>query len=169
MKIIKTADKSTRENKNFRIEIDKERVQKAYDEAGFFMMLSNRELPPVQMIGIGRQRDSAEKAFRRFKTHFDLSRTYSHKNDTYTGKMFVAFLSLVMLSAFAWYVRPILRGTSSATTSTLIAELRRYKMLKKPDGSWMPAYALNRQQKEVLEYLNVAPETLEEKVRAVRL
>ena len=169
LKIIKTADKSTRENKNFRIEIDKERVQKAYDEAGFFMMLSNRELPPVQMIGIGRQRDSAEKAFRRFKTHFDLSRTYSHKNDTYTGKMFVAFLSLVMLSAFAWYVRPILRGTSSATTSTLIAELRRYKMLKKPDGSWMPAYALNRQQKEVLEYLNVAPETLEEKVRGVRL
>lgn len=169
LKVIKTTDKSTREERNFKIEIDKERVQKAYDEAGFFMMLSNRELPPVQMIGIGRQRDSAEKAFRRFKTHFELARTYSHKNDTYTGKMFVAFLSLVMLSAFAWYTRPILRGTSSATTSTLIAELRRYKMMKKPDGTWMPAYALNRQQKDVLACLNVAPETLDAKVRAVRL
>ena len=169
LKIIKTADKSTRETKNFRIEVDTERVQKAYDDAGFFMMLSNRDLPPVQMIGIGRQRDSAEKAFRRFKTHFELARTYSHKNDTYTGKMFVAFLSLVMLSAFAWYTRPILRGTSSATASTLIAELRRYKMLKKPDGTWMPAYALNRQQKDVLTCLNVLPESLEAMVRNVRL
>ena len=169
LKITKTADKAKRGERNFSIEIDAQRIQKIYEEAGFFMMLSNRDLPPVSMIGIGRGRDQAEKAFRRFKTHFNLSRSYSHNQATYTGKMFVAFLSLLMLSAFAWFCRPILQGKTSATTPSLIAELRRYKMVKKPDGSWMPAYALNRQQKDIFDLLKVSQGDLEKQIRELHL
>lgn len=169
LKITKTTDKAKKGEPNFTVDVDNERTQKIYDEAGFFMMLSNRDLPPVSMIGIGRGRDQAEKAFRRFKTHFNLSRSYSHNQATYTGKMFVAFLGLLMLSAFAWFCRPILQGKSSATVPSLIAELHRYKMIKKPDGTWMPAYALNRQQKDIFDLLDVSQKNLEKQIRGLRL
>lgn len=167
--ITKKNEKVKRGEMNFNIDIDNKRVQDVYDRAGFFMMLSNRELPPFEIIGIGRHRDVAEKAFRHFKSHFNLKRTYSHNNDTYTGKMFVAFLGLVMLQSFSWFCRPILRGKSSATTATLISELHRYKMLKKSDGKWMPAYALNRQQKDICDCFGLTQAALEEGIRGLHL
>lgn len=167
--VSKAEKKEQNDAPNFTYVIDHELLKKAYDEAGFFMILSNRPLSPQAIICIGRNRDKAEKAFRRLKSHFSLRRSYCHSDASYAGKMFVSFISLLMLSSFAWFCKGILQGGGNATTASLISELHRYKMIKKSDGTWMPAYALNRQQKDIFLCLGITEEKLESDIRGLNL
>ena len=66
--------------KNFTLEIDHQMVQEAYDLSGFFVILTNKSMSTTNTICIARSRDCVEKAFRDLKSHFMLSRTYTHSD-----------------------------------------------------------------------------------------
>ena len=57
------------------------------------------------MISIAGKQDYAEKNFKDLKSHFDLSQTYTHTDETYSGKMYTAFVALALLQSFHWYER----------------------------------------------------------------
>ena len=59
------------------------------------------------MIRIVRARDASEKSFRYFKSNFMISRTGTHSDSTYTGKMFVALIALVTLQSFRWFTKSL--------------------------------------------------------------
>ena len=167
--IVTKSDKPDQGGRNFTLSIDHEMAQRAYDGAGFFMVLSNRLMTAADMIKIARRRDSAEKAFRDLKSHFSLARTYTHSTEAYNGKMFVSFVSLVLLQAFRWFERQALQSSSSATTATLLSELGKYKIQERKDGTWMPVYALNKLQKSLLEGADLTEADLEEQVRGLQV
>ena len=121
------------------------------------------------MILIARGRDSSEKAFRFIKSHFNLSRTYTHTDSTYKGKMFVAFIALVLLQSFRWYLKTIFQKKSSETTSTLIGELHKYKIIQNKDGNWYPVYSMNKKQKEILECVGINEKDVEDSVRLITM
>ena len=154
---------------NFTLEIDSSSLLLAREEAGFFVILSNRLMTPEEMIIIARGRDSAEKAFRDLKSHFGLDRTNTHSDATYCGKMFSAFVSLVLLQSFRWVTRSLLESKSSETISTLLDELTKYKILVKKDGLCMPVYAMNKKQKALFEAVNLTEEQVENAVRALKI
>ena len=52
---------------------------------------------------------------------------------------------------------------------TTVAELHKYKIMLKDNGSWMPAYACNKQQKELLSCFGLSQEVLEKQVRSIKL
>ena len=149
LKITKT-NRNNDDNKNFKVEIDCNKVDEQCKNAGYFVVLSNKLISPTEIIECVRGRDKVEKNFLRLKNHFNLTRTYTHSEKTYNGKMFVAFFSLILLNAFEFYERDILRYQSSFSISTIISELHKYKIQSKKDGSWMPVYCLNALQKEIL-------------------
>ncbi len=165
--IIVTKERNAQTRQNFKLSVDHQMVQQAYDESGFFMILSNRLMKASAMIIIARNRDCAEKSFCDVKKHFMLSRTYSHSDATYCGKMFTAFIALILLQSFRWFERQLLASKSSETVATLIAELRKYKILQKKDGSWMPVYAMNKKQKALLAAVQLTEEQIEAKVRVL--
>ena len=122
-----------------------------------------------RMIHIGRARDVVEKNFMFLKSYFDLRKTGVHSDATYEGKMFVAFISLVVLQSFRWYTKKLLNIKSSETTATLVAELRKYKIQRKKDDTWMPLYAINKQQKEILQYLSITEEDAIKKIKSLSI
>ena len=159
---------------DFTYAVDSGRIKKIYDEAGFFMMLSNRDLPPAAVIGIERCCSKAENTYQRLRKHFSLSQAYLHNNASnshasYDGKMFVAFVSMIMSSAFAWYCKDIFQEGRITAPESLLSELRRYKMTKAADGSWMPAYQLSRWQKRIFSSLGITEEMMYTEIRALHI
>ena len=88
-----------------------------------FVILSNVNLSAEEMIKVARMRDCNEKAFKRMNNHFGLSKTYSHSAMTYEGKMFIAFVALITVETYRYYIRPVLNAISSITTRSTIGEL----------------------------------------------
>lgn len=168
VKVTKTA-RNKETGKNFTTEINRAAVEESIRTAGAFVILSNRKMTAGEMISIARKRDCVEKSFRMLKSHFDLKRTYTHGDKTYDGKMFVAFVALVTLQSYSWFMRDILHAKTSETIATTIAELRKYKIQYKSDKSWMPLYACNKQQKEILSCFGLTQEKLEQAVRSLKL
>lgn len=158
-------DKKTK--KNFILSIDTEMVQKSYEYSGFFIILSNRKITATNMILIARGRDSSEKAFMYIKSHFNLSRTYMHSGHSYKGKMFIAFISLVLLQSFRWYMKSMFEKRSSETTATLIGELYKYKIFQNKEGKWIPVYSMNEKQKEIIQCVGISETEIEDNIRSM--
>lgn len=166
--ISKSASKDD-EGRNFSCVPNQPEVQSKIDTAGFFVILSNAGLSAEQMIKIARLRDTDEKAFKRLKYHLGLTKTYAHSPKTYEGKMFVAFVALIMIEAFRYYQRPVLHAKTSETVATVLGELRKYQIRLKQDGRWMPQYAVTAKQKTILKEIGSSASILEDEVNNVFL
>jgi len=158
--IIREKDKTT--GKNFSIRRNQQKIQEELDKAGLFAILSNAGRSASEMIGIARMRDKDEKAFRTLKSHFDLTKTYVHSDEAYEGKMFVAFVALIIIESFRWLVRTELARSTSTTLATLLGEMSKYKIMLDEGKKWMPKYALTRRQKDILACVQKNEEQLEE-------
>ena len=167
--LIDKIEKDPVTGKSFTVRESKRHVQQCLDKAGFFVILSNANLSAEQMIKVARMRDSNEKAFRRLKHHFGLSKTYSHNAATYEGKMFIAFVALIIVESYRYYIRPVLDAISSTTTATTIGELNKYQIQQKRDGSWMPMYAMTKKQRQILKCLDISEGKIKTMVGKIRV
>ena len=167
--LIEKTEKDPKSGRSFTVKESKRHVQSCLDKAGFFVILSNAGLSAEEMIKVARMRDCNEKAFRRMKDHFGLSKTYSHSAATYEGKMFVAFVALIVVEAYRYYIRPVLDAISSTTTRSTIGELNKYQIQQKRDGSWMPMYAMTKKQRQILKCLNLSETKVKTLVSKLRV
>ena len=167
--IITKTDYKNKLGQNFEITVDYERVNDVINESGFFIILSNRLLDCRDMICIAKSRDVVEKSFMFLKSYFDLSRTGVHSSEAFNGKMFIYFIALIILQSFRWFTKELLKRKTSETTKTLINELNKYQILQKKDGSWIPIYAMNKKQKEILECFSITEETIIQEINSIYL
>lgn len=144
--------------RSFAVKENADRVQQEIDNAGFFVVVSNAELDPTSMLRVVRHRDQGEKPFQRFKSHLGLTSPYVHGEATYEGKMFVAFIALIIVQSYRWFIRSLLAASSSTTIYTTLRECEKCQIMRKPDGSWMPRYALTRKEKDIFECLQLTPD-----------
>ena len=167
--ITKLEKKDPVTGKNFTVKENAAKVQECINRAGYFVVISNTRFDPARTLHIARTRDCNEKVFCRMKSHFDLAKTYTHEPGTYLGKMFVAFIGLVIVQSYRWYVRNRLSAVSSVTTATTIGELDKYQIWRKRDGTWMPYYAMTKKQKDLFSDLLLTEKTLVESIRNIKL
>lgn len=153
---------------DFTVEVNHAKVQECLNNAGLFVVLSNTGRPANQIITIARGRDRGEKSFKRLKDHFDLNKTYCHTQATYEGKMFTAFIALVAVESYRWFIAEILRAKSSETTATTFAELRKYQIRQRGNGAWSPVYALTAKMKKIYVALSLTKSDVEDAARAVK-
>ncbi len=155
--------------RNFELLEDVNGIQELLDRAGFFVMVSDRELTPAEAIKLVRQRDRVEKCFESIKRHFDLSVTYTHSMETYYGKMFMAFIASIIYATITKDFREVRSLCSSRTIPTLMAELNKYKADLSSNGSWRPVYAMSKLQKEILKTENLTEQDLNIEIAALKL
>ena len=74
-------------------------VNKALSRCGFFMLAETDFCKTTaEILDIYRRRDTVEKSFDNLKNDLDMHRLHTHCDETAEGKVFCAFLSLVVLS-----------------------------------------------------------------------
>lgn len=138
------------------IEEKREAIQEEIDYCGFFMALSNQKLTPEEMLRRLRKRDRAEKTFAQMKTGLDGEKSYCHGTNTYMGKNFVLFFSLVTKLAFRFFERSYFDGEgfrSNDTTSTVLGHVSKMTAYKTKDG-WQRKYALTSKMKTIFKNLD---------------
>lgn len=111
---------------NIHRKIDVIEAEKAY--AGYFVILTNHYKDPTQVLEIYRNKDAVEKSFNNLKNELDLERLRIHTDAAMEGRIFIGFISLILMS----YIREKMRKHnvySKFTFNELIAELKKLKVI----------------------------------------
>ena len=67
--------------------------------AGFFCILTNVKMPSAELLGIYRRKDVVENCFDDLKNALDLKRLRVHSSEAMDSRLFIQFISLILLSS----------------------------------------------------------------------
>ena len=89
--------------------------------------------------------------------------------ETYSGKMFVAFIVAIVYATILNKFKNILSVDSSRTIAVIMSELNKYKIEQKTDSTWIPAYAMSKLQKQILNEVNLTEKDLFNEIRTIKM
>ncbi|MDR2711963.1 MAG: transposase, partial [Clostridiales bacterium] len=85
-------------SEGYQIDVKKEAVLNANKHAGWLVIISNHAKNALETIKIYRSKDVVEKGFLKIKNSLDLARLRVHSDSAMQSKIFICFVSLVLLS-----------------------------------------------------------------------
>jgi transposase len=94
--IIRRSDKG---NSGYTVNLREDVVDAELETAGWLVVISNFVEDAKEAIRIYREKDVVEKGFLRLKNSLDLGRLRVHSETSMQNKVFVGFISLILLSA----------------------------------------------------------------------
>lgn len=154
--------------KYFDIEVEKgnivaipkeEEIEKHTKNYGYFSLISNENLEVSEVLNIYRQKDVAEKAFHNIKDRLDTRRVRVSSKPTLDGKIFVTFVSLILLS----YIKNQMKRQElykKYTTQELLDELDIIESYER-EGEKLRLGEITKKQREIFEKLEIRiPEEL---------
>lgn len=133
-------EKLTKYEKYFDIEIkdnkieyklNNDKVINSLKTTGYVLFLtSDLKLTPIEVLEIYRNKDVIEKNFDDLKNELDFSRLKTHVNNTTDGKIFVAFIALILRSYIANKLPKIKKDLKkqALTVQEVLLELEKIKI-----------------------------------------
>ena len=165
--IVIKGEKDPETGKNYSLAEDTAMIQELLDRTGLFIMLSPVCMEPSEAIRIIRKRDKSEKAFQFLMEHFHLRTTYCHSSNTFRGLMFMAYIADIALAAISYLESERLHACTAETIPRLILEMNKYKIERNADGTWRPGFAMNKDQKLILNKLGVTEDDAHEAIKEI--
>jgi len=89
---------SEKESGGYTVSIREEAVEAELETAGWLIVISNYVTDAKEAIKIYREKDIVEKGFQRLKNSLDLGRIRVHSEISMQNKVFIGFISLILLS-----------------------------------------------------------------------
>ena len=136
---------------------------KAFDErqsrAGYFYIVSDRDMSCREMLRFYRHRDVVEKDFRHARSPEDLAKTYAQNDVCYEAKTFMGFLCAIIRSDIVKRMEPFFVQYRGETTQSVINEMGKIK-LDKLSGSIVPLCPLTSRQKQILSFYGITGKEL---------
>jgi transposase len=111
---------------SFTFECSYQRIDEAARNAGFFCLLTSTGLKSAEVLVIYRRKDVIEKGFDDLKNHIDMKRLRTHNTHTTDGKLFCAFIALIVTSYINAKLGAFMKDNSMSKDS-VIAELEKIK------------------------------------------
>lgn len=131
-------------------------IDEALKQCGFFMIAeTDFGKTSTEILDIYRKRDVIEKSFDNLKNEIDIKRTYTHSDETMQGKIFVAFISLIVRSYMQIELKE-LKNTKNFTQRKIFNELDKIKVLElNPNSTPQLVNPLTKTQKDIFSALNL--------------
>jgi transposase len=127
-------------------------------DLGYFCILSNDSLSSEEVLAIYRNKDTIEKAFCELKNHIDMKRLRTHNRNTTEGKMFCAFLALILRKHIENKLSEWLKK-NNYTVERVLRELNKVRSIFF-SGKRRLLNPLTKKQKEIYSLLGAQPEDL---------
>lgn len=89
---------SEKNDSGYTVTIKEEVVEQKLKHAGWMVVISNDVSDAKEALTIYREKDVVEKGFLRLKNSLDLGRLRVHRDDNMQNKVFIGFLSLILMS-----------------------------------------------------------------------
>ncbi len=91
--------RSEKESIGYTVNLREDVVKAELEDAGWMVIISNRIADAKEAIKIYREKDIVEKGFQRLKNSLDLGRLRVHSENNMQNKVFIGFISLILLCA----------------------------------------------------------------------
>lgn len=136
-------------------------VDAAAASSGFFCLLANdSSLTCADVLKVYRDKDCIEKGFDELKNHLDMSRLRTHADETTEGKVFCAFVSLVVTLHMQRELAPLMEK-KNLTKKRIVSELEKAKVVTTASGKRL-MNPLTRLQKDILAPFGVTEDDFKE-------
>jgi transposase len=154
----------TREGKKFTFEVNHEAVDSLACGFGYFSLLTNDSLTSEEALTIYRRKDTIEKAFSEIKNHIDMKRLRTHNQATTDGKMFCAFLSLILRMHIGNVLAPWMRE-NDFTMERVLREMTKVRVISTGSRKRL-LNPLTKRQREILSALGASEDNMKSFVEA---
>lgn len=139
-------------------QLNNEKIKKGLFTAGYVVFLtSDLRLTPIEVLEIYRNKDVIEKNFDDLKNELDYSRLRTHINKTTDGKIFVAFIALILRSYISKNL-PKLKNElkkQNLTVQEILLELEKIKTATLSNNKTI-MMALTNNQKKILKAYEIS-------------
>ena len=112
---------------------DKAHLRYMVEDNEFINGKQRHKKTTAEILDIYRCRDVVEKSFDNLKNELDMKRLRSHRSETAQGKLFVAFIALIVRSYLLRHLKDYMRE-NTCTLRKLLLELDKLKSLCVPGG-----------------------------------
>ncbi len=122
--------------------------------AGFQALISHGIKNPVKAMQVYRDKDAVEKCFDDLKNSLDMKRLRMHSSATVDGRLFIQFISLILMSA----IRKRMRESSlirDYTVRELLLEMETLTRIKYSGRYKSIVSEVTKKQKHILEILDI--------------
>jgi transposase len=128
-----------------------DRIDEASKNCGFFCILTNTGISSAEALEIYRRKDTIEKGFDDIKNHIDMKRIRAHTGETVDGKLFCAFIALIIASEMSNCLREYNEAGKRRAVSKrkLISELEKIRVIMASGGKRL-MNPLTKTQRELL-------------------
>ncbi len=143
----------TKSGKRLVIKRDEEKIREAVRHKGYLVIISNCTTDPQEAVQLYRAKDAVERAFDNIKNELDMKRLRVHSDDAMRGRLFVAFLSLILYS----WINKRMRDKNlyaSYTQEELFRELKRIKVVELSEERTLLT-ELSKKQKDIFKALGI--------------
>ena len=143
---------------SFSFQRDMDKIERAGKYCGYFCLLSGSSLDSVEVLARYRRKDVIEKSFDDLKNYISMKRLRTHKDATTDGKMFCAFVSLIVASELGVKLGDFLKGRRMSK-ACLIKEMDKMIAASGANG-WRLINPLTKTQRTILEKLGLTEKDL---------
>lgn len=134
--------------------LDYDKIDQLKERMGYFALIStDTELTAEEAIQIYRRKDVIEKSFDQLKNGMDYSRMRTHHTRTTEGKVFIAFIGLIIRSQMMKRIKQA-EATKKLSLKKVIRELEKIQQIQLKNGL-VQRLPLTKQQKDILAALQV--------------
>lgn len=111
------------------VQHDETAIETALRNKGYFIIVSNAVDDMQEALALYRSKDSIEKAFDNLKNELDLKRLRVHSDMAMAGRLFIAFLALIL---YSWISRRMKETTLNQkwTQEELMMEMKKLKRVE---------------------------------------
>ncbi len=124
--------------------------------AGFQAILSNSIKDPVKALQVYRDKDVVEKSFDDLKNQLDMKRLRMHSSAAVEGRLFVQFISLILMSALRKAMREV-GLLERYTTRDLLQEMESLTKVIYTGKYGQIFTEVSKSQREIFELLKINP------------
>lgn len=155
------------EDDSFTFKEDLGVIDDKYRNAGIFCILcSDKSLTSSQVLKLYKRRDTVEKCFDDLKNHLEMRRLRTHSDETTKGKLFFAFIALIVRGYIGDKTKEI-RSKRHLSIEGMIRELRNIRTVLQNQREVRLLDNLTKKQRELLECLDLDEDSVLEYARKV--
>lgn len=143
--------------KGYSFERNTEAINKAISTFGYFLILTTDfKLTSNEILEIYRRKDVVEKCFDNLKNAIDMKRLRTHSTESSDGKMFIAFVSLILRSILENTIGEFNRK-NNLTIEKIIKELSKIRLVNLSDETSI-LNPITKKQRIILENFGLSDE-----------
>lgn len=126
-------------------------IRKILDKAGYFAIITSKEMNASEALEIYRDRDAIEKVFRMDKSYLGNDVFRVHNTERLESKVFISFIAMILRNEIYQKMKGLYKkNRKEYTVPSVLREIDKLRITKLSDGKYHVRYNLTSKQKTIL-------------------